>query len=390
MDRKLIWVMAIASCVVVSNIYYSQPLLREIRLYFHLSEQTAGLLTVITQAGYALGLLFAVPLSDMLERKRLIIFCIIMAGVMLVVVASAPNFSILCIASCLMGFFSMVPQMLIPFAANLAGDAERGRIVGTVMSGLLIGILLSRTLAGFVGAFFGWRMIYWIAAVLMIIIAFILRSLLPLSKGSYNGSYVALMRSILDLVGEYPELRSSALIGACLFAALNLFWTNLSFLLATPPYHYGADTVGLFGLLGAGGALAAPLFGKLSDQAGSQRIIYIGIGLEMISFLILLFAGFYLVALIAFVILVDLAQQMSHISNQTRVFSLQQDARSRLNTVYMFSSFMGAAFGSALGSYAWKEGRLVGICITAFLLLVVAMGLNTNIVTKPAAGRIRV
>ncbi len=366
--------MAIASCLVVSNIYYNQPLLSDIMREFHVSQKTVGTIPIFTQLGYALGLLLIVPLGDMIERKKTILISLALALVMLVVVAVSPNMTILIISSLFLGIFSVVPQLLIPFAAHLANPAERGKVVGTVMSGLLLGILLSRTLAGQVEAHFGWRMIYWIATGFMVIIWTGLYFLLPTNQSSFEGSYGSLLKSIVQLIKDYPSLRESAIIGALLFGALNLFWSTLVFVLKAPPYQYSTETVGWFGLLGAVGALGAPVFGRMADKKGPRTVIFIGIGIELISFIILFFFGFQLAGMVIFVVLMDLGQQSAHISNQTKVFALNPAARNRLNTVYMFTAFSGAATGSAIGSFAFATQGLRGICIGGFLLLLAAMG----------------
>ncbi len=364
--------MSIASCLVVSNIYYNQPLLSDMMHEFHVTQKTIGLIPIVTLFGYAIGLLLLVPLGDMLERKKTILISLALAFLALILVAVSVNLLMLLISSFLLGVFSCVPQLLIPFAAHLANPAERGKVVGKVMSGLLIGILLSRTLAGQIDFWFSWRMIYWLATLFMVIIWVVLFKLLPENKPTFQGNYSDLLKSLIDLIKTYPSLRESAIIGALLFAALNAFWSTLVFVLKIPPYHYGAQTAGLFGLLGAAGALCAPFVGKLADKKGPKLIIGTGIILELVSFLMLLFFGLHLTAMIAFVLLMDLAQQSVHISNQTKVFALNQEARSRLNTVYMFTAFCGSAIGSAIGSYAFSIAGLTGIAGSGILFLIIA------------------
>lgn len=341
---------------------------------FHVTQKSIGLVPILTLSGYAIGLLLLVPLGDMIERKKTILISLALAFIALILVASAVNFQMLLVSSLLLGIFSCVPQLLIPFAAHLANPSERGRVVGKVMSGLLIGILLSRTLAGQIDAWFNWRMIYWLATVFMVIIWILLFKLLPENKSSFEGNYPDLLKSLVQLIKAYPSLRESAIIGALLFASLNAFWSTLIFILKVPPYHYGAQTAGYFGLLGAAGALCAPFVGKLADKKGPRIIIGYGILIEIISFLILMFFGLHLLGLIVFVVLMDLAQQSVHISNQTKVFALDPQARSRLNTVYMFTAFCGSAIGSAIGAYAFSIAGLTGIAMSGIIFLLMALG----------------
>lgn len=391
----LVWTMSIASCVVVSNIYYNQPLLVDMMHEFHVTQRTVGLVPIVTLFGYAIGLLLLVPLGDMIERKKTILISLALAAIALILVAVSVNLPMLIISSLLVGIFSVVPQLLIPFAAHLANPAERGKVVGMVMSGLLIGILLSRTLAGQIDAWSNWRVVYWFAAGFMVLIWIMLFKLLPQNKSDFQGSYADLLKSLGKLIKEYPSLRESAIIGALLFATLNAFWATLIFVLKVPPYHYGAQTAGYFGLLGAAGALFAPLVGKMVDKSGPRMIIGTGMVIEIISFIVLFFFGYHLAALIAFVLLMDLAQQSIHISNQTKVFALDPAARSRLNTVYMFSAFVGSGTGSAIGSLAFSTAGLAGVAGCGIVFLLTALSVfafysrkaSTTRELQPVAGQ---
>jgi len=221
--------MALTCGVVVANIYYNQPLLVEIGREFHVSDSTASILATITQVGYTIGLLFAVPLGDKLERKKLILFKLAIVTVALAGAALAPSFPVLLATGLVIGIFSAVPQLLIPMAAQLAGEHERGKILGKVMSGLLIGILLSRAISGYVGAHFGWRIMFAVGAALMVILSLVLTRVLPTLPPIYQGSYANLMRSMVSLTRRLRPLQKSALIGACTFAAFSAFWTTRVF-----------------------------------------------------------------------------------------------------------------------------------------------------------------
>jgi predicted MFS family arabinose efflux permease len=353
--------MAITCGLVVANIYYNQPLLAEIGRTFGLTESRVSLVATITQIGYTLGLLFVVPLGDKRERKSLILTLLLCAAVCMAGAAFAPSFALLAAASLLIGIFSAVPQLLIPMAASLASDEERGRVVGKVMSGLLIGILLSRTISGYVGAHFGWRTIFWAGAALMVVLTGILGRMLPRNQPSFAGSYGSLLKSLSTLVTDLPVLRRSALVGACMFAGFSAFWTTLVFFLEKD-YHYGSEVAGLFGLIGASGAFAASFAGKSADKKGADYALNLGILMFLGAYLMLAFGGHFLFILILAVVILDVGQQMTHISNQARIFTLLPEARSRLNTVYMTACFIGASVGSFVGGLAWAQYHWLGVC----------------------------
>ncbi|WP_245327531.1 MFS transporter [Hymenobacter fodinae] len=372
----LVWLMAITCGLVVANIYYNQPLLAEIGRTFGLSESRVSLIATITQVGYTLGLLFVVPLGDKRERKSLTLLLLLCAAICMAGAAIAPTFALLAAASLLIGLFSAVPQLLIPMAASLASDEERGRVVGKVMSGLLIGILLSRTISGYVGAHFGWRTMFWAGAGVMVVLTAILARMLPRNQPQFAGSYSSLLRSLGTLTTELPVLRRSALVGACMFAGFSAFWTTLVFFLESPAYRYGSDIAGLFGLIGASGAFAASFAGKSADSKGADYALNLGILLFLGAYVLLGFGGYYLLGLIVGVIILDVGQQMTHISNQARIFTLRPEARSRLNTVYMTACFIGASMGSFLGGIAWDHFHWPGVCGVGLAFVILAYLLN--------------
>lgn len=365
--------MALTCGLVVANIYYNQPLLAAIGRTFHVPDSQASLIATATQVGYTLGMVLIVPLGDMLERKRLILWMLVGAAVCLGGAALAPSFLLLAGASVLIGICSAVPQLLLPMAAHLAPEADRGRIVGRVMSGLLVGILLSRTASGYVGAHLGWRTVFEGAAVLMLALTALLAWRLPQNQPTFTGTYSSLMRSLGTLVRELPPLRRSALVGASIFAGFSVFWTTLAFYLESPAYRYGSDVAGFFGLIGAVGALAAPLAGSLTDKHGARYAITVSIVLSLASYVLLGLAGGLLVGLVIGVILLDVGVQSTHISNQTLVFSLRPEARSRLNTVYMTGYFTGGSVGSVLGGLAWTHFGWPGVCAVGGAFVALAL-----------------
>jgi predicted MFS family arabinose efflux permease len=373
LDAALVWLMALTCGLVVANIYYNQPLLAAIGRTFHIPDSQASLVATATQVGYTLGMLLVVPLGDMLERKNLMLWMLLGAAICLGAAAFAPSFLLLAVASVLLGICSSVPQLLLPMAASLAPEADRGRIVGRIMSGLLIGILLSRTVSGYVGAHLGWRTVFEGAAALMLALAGLLAWRLPRDRPSFQGTYASLMQSLITLIRELPPLRRSALVGAGIFAAFSVFWTTLAFYLEGPAYHYGSDVAGFFGLVGAVGALAAPLAGKAADTKGPRFAITVGILLALASFVLLGVGGGYLAGLVLGVILLDVGVQSAHISNQTLVFSLRPEARSRLNTVYMTGYFTGGSLGSVVGGLAWTHYGWPGVCAVGALFVALAL-----------------
>ena len=372
-DRKLVWLLAVACALSVANLYYVQPLLADIGQSFRVPESTMGIVATLTQLGYAFGILLIVPLGDAFERRHLTVIMLGAVVLSLVATAIAPSLAFLALASLAVGFTTVVPQILVPFAATLAHPSERGRVVGTVMSGLLIGILLARTLSGFVGAHFGWRIMYWVAAALMLALLFVLRVVLPKEEPHAHLSYPQLLRSLWGVVRTEPVVRETSLFGGLAFGAFSVFWVTLVFFLGTPPYHYGSEVAGLFGLVGVAGATAASVVGKLSDRIPARAITGIMLLVALAAFVVFWVAGYWLWGLILGVILLDLGVQGAHISNQTRIFRLRDELRSRLNTIYIFAYFIGGSLGSTLGAYAWSIARWNGVCLVGGAMLVLAL-----------------
>lgn len=369
LDGSLVWLMAISCGLVVANIYYNQPLLAAIGHSFGLTASRVSLLATVTQVGYTLGLLFVVPLGDKLERKRLILIELLLAAGALAAAALAPGFLVLLLASLWIGIFSAVPQLLVPMAANLASNAERGKVVGKVMSGLLVGILLSRTISGYVGEHFGWRTMFGAGAVIMLLLVAVLAWRLPKDQPQFEGSYSSLMKSLVTLTRTYVPLRRAALVGGFIFASFSVFWTTLVFFLEGSPYFYHSDVVGFFGLVGACGALAAPLAGRMADKRGADYAIGLGILAALLAYILLGVGGHYLLGLVIGIIILDVGVQATHISNQSRIFALLPAARSRLNTVYMTAYFIGGSVGSLAGGAAWSGWGWSGVCATGLLFV---------------------
>ncbi|MDB5083521.1 MAG: transporter permease [Bacilli bacterium] len=369
LSKSLIWVMAVACGLAVANIYYNQPLLADIGRSFHTTVERVGLVSMCTQIGYAIGMFCFVPLGDMKERRNLISILLIVVSLCLIGVATARNLLWMDLASFAVGITTVVPQIIVPLAAGLAEPRERGKVIGTVMSGLLIGILLARTVSGFVGQSFGWRSMYWIAASFMVGLGILLRMVLPKSYPDSVLSYGQLIKSIGQLILQERTLREAALIGAMQFGGFSVFWTSLTFFIERPPYHYGSSVAGLFGLVGVVGASAAPIAGRLADRFGPKKLVGFAIGITIASYMCFWLFGTQIWGLIAGVILLDMGVQGGQILNQTRIYSLIPEARSRLNTVYMVTSFLGGSLGSALGSWAWHLKEWNGVCAMGMLMI---------------------
>jgi len=286
------------------------------------------------------------------------------------------------VASLAVGVTTIAPQLLVPFAASLAPPAERGRVVGFVMSGLLVGILLARTVSGFVGDTLGWRAMYWIAAVMMVMLAFTLRGLLPRSAPPNTGiSYRALLRSLAELLRDEPTLRQSCVFGGLSFASFSVFWTTLTFYLSKPPHGYSSSAIGLFGLVGVVGALAASMAGRIADRGSPRTTIGFSLLAMVLAYVLFYALGSGLMGMVLGVVLLDLGVQAAHISNQSRIFSIRPEARSRLNTVYMVAYFIGGALGSLAGAYAWSIAGWPGVCVVGATMP--AMGLLLFWATSP-------
>ncbi|GAC1522428.1 MAG: MFS transporter [Chloroflexota bacterium] len=373
LDRQAVVLMAIACGTTVANLYYNQAFLGDLTRTFGVSEQSVGLAVTLSQTGYAIGILFLVPLGDVLDRRGLVVGLLGAVTAGLACAALAPNAALFIVFSFVIGFCTVVPQVLIPLAATLAEPEERGKVVGAMQSGLLTGILVARTIAGGVAAFFGWRAMYWIAAGLMIVLALLLFRFLPRRPAQATLKYPVLMRSLLGLVRSEPGLRLSCVLGGLIFGAFSVFWTTLAFFLRTPPYHYGPAVVGLFGLVGAGGALSAPFVGRLADRAGPTLVNGLAIGVVLASFLTFAVVGRQVWGLVAGVILLDVGTQSNQISNQARIFALRAEANSRLNTVYMVCTFAGGACGSLLGAWSWSRWQWNGVCGAGAILVVATL-----------------
>lgn len=373
MSRALVLLFAVAAGLSVGNLYYAQPLLGELSADFHVSEAHTGLIVTVTQLGYAVGLVLLVPLGDLFENRRLLTVMMGFTGVALLGAAMSPGMPWFVAASLAIGFTSVVAQVLVPFAASLTPAARRGEVVGKVMSGLLLGILLARSLAGLVSDALGWRAVYLISAGLMGLTTVTLRLSLPTRQPGYQGSYASLLRSLVGIFRSQPVLRRRAAYQAAMFGCFSAFWTCLTFLLTAPPFRFSLAQIGLVALVGAVGATAAPQAGKLGDR-GYGRPVTGGALLLAAAGMALTLLQTSLAAIVVGAILMDLGVQTTLVLGQQAIYALDESQRSRLNTIYISIFFLGGALGSALASQAygyagwpWVVALAGGAPLLAFL-----------------------
>jgi predicted MFS family arabinose efflux permease len=406
--------LGLACAIGVSTIYFNQPLLVEMGKTFGAPAGRVMFVAGATQVGYALGLLLFVPLGDVMERRALMLRMYAAVVVALLLVSVAPSLAWLIAGSAALGMVASVTHIVLPIAPDMVAEKERGRAIGTVMMGLLLGILLARTFAGWVskipmlfvhapnlfpaGAFWvtdGWRYVFVIAAVANTAFLLLLVRAMPKLPPKQNMRYSEAMRSLWTLFRTQPLLRESCLIGALVFASFSCFWTTLAFLLSRH-YGLGAGAAGSFGLVGAAGALVAPVAGRLADKRGTRWVITAGVSMLAFSYAVLwagewagssLSFAMHISVLLAGVILLDVGAQLTQVGNQTRIFGLVPSARSRLNTVYMTVYFAGAAGGSALSTIAWARWKWNGVCAMALALIAVA-GLRHALGTRAGESRV--
>ncbi len=348
LSRPLVLLMATATGLAVSCNYYMQPLLGTIAQDLDVGESAAGALVTTAQLAYALGLLLIVPLGDLWERRGLIVVLMLASAAGLLLTGSANSLALAIAGTALTGVSTVVAQVLVPMAAALSAPEARGRTMGTLMSGLIAGILLGRTFAGLLSAVGGWRTVYWVSAPLLIAMTALLWLRLPRQSAANAMRYPQLIASVFSLLRDDPVLRLRALLGALSFGAFTVLWAPLALLLSAPPFGYSDAVIGLFGLVGVVGVAAASLAGRLADRGRGRRATWIGlIGLP-VAWLLLGAAPWSVVALVAGILIVDLAVQLVHVTNQAVIYRSHPEARSRIASGYMTSYFIGGAAGSAL------------------------------------------
>jgi predicted MFS family arabinose efflux permease len=367
--HSLLPFLGVACGVGVSNIYYNQPLLLEMAHSLHADHSQMGTVAVATQIGYSIGILAFVPLGDVIERRGLMVRLFAGVAISALLAALAPTLAMLAAASIAIGLTAAVTHVVVPIAPELAEDEERGRAVGTFMTGLLLGVLLARSVSGWIASFFGWRAVFIFAALSNAAFVPLMLRKLPRLPPHTPLPYAQAIRSLWTLIRTQPLLRESAVLGGLVFAAFSAFWTTLVFLLGSRHYHLGAGTAGSFGVLGATGALIAPIAGRVADRRGSRAVVTLGLSLLSLGFCILWLLGYHILGLVLGVIVLDLGAQANQIANQTRIFGLVPGARGRINTVYMTTYFLGGSLGSLFSTIAWAHWGWGGVCALGLGLL---------------------
>jgi predicted MFS family arabinose efflux permease len=386
-SRRLVLLLAFTTGAAVANMYYAQPLLHTLGHAFGIGTATTGLLVTIGQVGYVFGLAFLVPLGDLVERRNLISISLVALAVGQAVSAIAPDLAVFATAVLFVGVATFIGQVIVPLSSQLAEPHERGKVVGTVMSGLLMGVLLSRTLSGLIAELFGWRVVFGFAAVAMLVLAAVLRRALPEIEPTSDLPYGAALRSVLTLIRTEPVLRQRMVLGGCAFGAFSILWTSIAFLLSGvhgSHYHYGNATIGLFGLAGVAGAGAAQVAGRLADRGHGAATTTAALIAMLASWLLLALGSRSVIVLILGIMVLDLGVQGTQISNQGAIYRLHADARSRITTAYMCAYFLGGVVCSSVTGALYASDGWGSVCV--FGGLVSLFGLGTWLVTAARVG----
>lgn len=361
--RGLILLFAVACGLSVANLYYAQTVLGSISKSFHAGSATVGLTITLAQIGYAIGLALIVPIGDIVARKKLVPAVLLVCAVGLIASAAAPNVGVLVAVAALVGIGSVAAQLIVPMAAHLSSDRDRGRVVGTVMSGLLLGILLARTVSGIIAELSSWRVVYVAAAVMIVALSLVLWRQLPSEDERPRVRYGTLLKSTVSFFLAEPLLRLRSLFGALGFCVFSIFWTTMAFLLSGAPYHYNDLTIGLFGLVGAAGALCANFAGRWADRRWTKATTLVFSALVCVSFLPIWWGRHSLAMLILGIVLLDVGAQGLQVTNQSLIYRLAPHARSRINSSYMVSYFIGGAVGSYVGSLVYAHDKWAGVSV---------------------------
>ena len=375
LTRGVTLAMAVAAGFAAANVWYNQPMLGVIAADLHAGNRQVALIPTATQLGFAIGILLLLPLGDRMDRRTLILRQLAGLTIALLAAAAAPGPTALIVASAAIGAGACIAQQIVPFAAELAPPEKRGRVVGTVMSGLLAGILLGRVLSGTVADHFGWRTMFALAAGLALLMGILLAWMLPRSRPSVSGSYGALLFSLAGLVRAHRGLRRATLVQAGLFGGFSAFWSVLALKLQAPPLVLGSEVAGLFGVVGAAGVLVATYAGRLSDRHGPRGVIGAGIALAASSFVVLsLWPG--MPGLLVGLVLLDLGVQGAQVANQSIIYALQPNARGRINTVFMTGMFIGGAIGSGAAGIGWTMAGWPAVCVVGFVLAAMSLAVH--------------
>ena len=375
LTQRQLFLMALSCALAVAAIYYHQLLLPQITSTFGVTPTHGNLIATMTQFGYAVGLLFVVPLADAIQPRRLATIATVANSIALLACAVAPTFFLLMMSTFSVGLSAVSAQIIIPAVSARTTPSTRGRVVGWLLGGLSSGVLLARIASGIAGAYFGWRAIFVLASTFDVALVIALRKL-PSSTGLTTVRYRNLMGSLLALVREEPQLRVSAASGFLVFAAFNAVWATLATLLVRPPYGFGSATIGAFGLVGFPGLVLSPHVGAVIDRIGARHMACVGAAIVGVAFLFVAAGGSRLAALMFGMTLLDVGNRVCLVANQTRIYALRPDARSRLNTVFFVWCFLGGAVGAALGSYGARHGAWLGLAKVGAAIALAAIAAN--------------
>ena len=389
MNQRLTLLFAVAGGAAVGNLYWSQPLLDFIAQDLKTDTGSAGWLVTATQIGYALGVFLFVPLGDLVNRRFLVPIALLCSTVALVLCAVSPSFPVLLSALALVGLTTVSGQILVPLAGDLADDATRGRVVGTVVSGILIGILASRTVSGLIAGFAGWRAIYVVAAVFSFTLSIVLYRKIPAVPRRTGLRYPALLASVFTIIKQQRSIRWGLVLGGTSFGVFTMFWTALTFLLSSPPFSYSVTTIGLFGLVGLAGAVTAQRAGRLHDRGLGLPGMGVAWTLVLVAFGVAALGSSSVVVIVVAILVLDIAIQGQNILLQSRMFQADPGARSRINTAFVTNNFIWGAVGSGLAGFLWSHGgwtsvSVAGMALSAAALVVWVIGRRGALVT-PAA-----
>lgn len=375
-ERSLLLTMAVIAGLTVANCYYNQPLLEMIRHDMGVSQHETNLITVVTQIGYALGLCFLIPMGDLYSRRRIIVINMSVAAVMAVFIAFSQRVWIVWGASLLLGACSVIPQFFIPIAGQYSEKKNKGRNMGIVLSGLLTGILASRVVSGYVGEWLGWREMFIIAALIMIVCLILTLKIMPQIDSNYVGTYRGLMKSVFHIVASNARIRLYAIRAAFSFGSMMAIWSCLAFRLAQAPFFSGSEMVGTLGMCGIAGALAASGLGKLVNQWGIRKLSLYGACLQLVAWTTAYLFGDTYTGLIVAIILVDIGLQCLQLSNQSGCIQEMPEASNRANTIFMTTYFIGGSFGTYCAGLAWTHEGWMGVCAVGAVLAAISLSIT--------------
>lgn len=376
--KGFVMAMAILAGITVSNLYYNQPLLEMISDDLGISQVTANLMTVITQVGYAFGLLFIIPSGDMFSRRRIITICMMIAAVMALVIGLSDNIYLICAVSLLLGATSVIPQLFMPVAGQFSQPKDKAKNIGYVLSGLLTGILAARVVSGFIGEWLSWRAMYYIASALMVICCVVSLRIMPEMKRNFLGTYPQLMLSVWTIFRTHPRIRLNSLRGGLAFGSMLSIWSCMAFHIAGKPFCAGSDMVGILGLCGMAGAFAASGLGKYVPKYGIAKFSFFGASLQIIGWLIACIFGNGYLGLIVALITVDIGTQFQQLSNQTGCIAEIPEASNRANTIFMTLYFIGGSLGTFLSGLGWSMLGWNGVCIVGASFAMVSLAITSS------------